>query len=131
MSRIHFSTVPLAVLALALCTGSLHATATLVANPTALALSCDTNLGPTAGTVGITLASGSTALTVTVTSSSSAVVLPNPAAKSVASSSTATSYSFTMASGCAGATNGQTVNLTFTPATGTPLVVVATLTVTT
>lgn len=130
MSRIHFSSVPLAVLALGLCTGSLHAV-TLVANPTALALSCDTSAGPTAGSVGITLASGSTALTVTVTSSSSAIVLPNPAAKSVSSSSTATSYSFTMAAGCAGATNGQTVNLTFTPNTGTALVVVATLTVTT
>ena len=66
MSRIHFTRIPLAVLALAISAGAAHA-ASLVANPATLTLTCDTVLGPNPVTVGITLAAGATTGNVTVT----------------------------------------------------------------
>ncbi len=118
------------VLALAICTGTLQAAATIAASPTSITLHCDVGVGPTAAPIGITLLSAGAAENVTASSSSAAVVLPNPATLSVASTSVATSFSFTMASACAGATNNQQVTLTFTPAGGTALTVTATLAVT-
>ena len=130
MPRIHFTKWPLAVLSLALCTGTLHATATLVANPSAVTLSCDTVLGATPATVGITLASAGSAVNVPVTAPAGPVVLPSPATQSVGSNVTAVNYTFSVAAGCKGATNGQVVVLTFTPGTGTALTVSATLNIT-
>jgi len=129
MSRIHFSKTALAVLTLGLCAGSLHATASLVANPSSLTLNCDTVLGATPASIGITLvAAGS--VTVTVSAPTGPVVLPSPAVQTVSSTTVATSYTFSTAAGCKGATNGQVVVLTFTPSTGTALTVNATLAVT-
>jgi uncharacterized protein (TIGR03437 family) len=129
MSRLRFSKIPFAVLSLACCAGALQA-ATLVANPTALTLNCDTVLGPTPATVGITLAVAGSAVNVTVTAPAGPVVLPSPAVLSVGSTSVATSFAFSVAAGCKGATNGQVVVLTFTPSTGTLLTVNATLNIT-
>jgi len=138
MSQMRFLKVLLAILALVICTGSLQATATLVANPTSLTLNCDTFSGPTAAPVGITLAAAGSALNVTVTASaglSSAsggpVVLPSPAQLAVNSTTVATSFSFIIAPGCKGTVPGGTLQLTFTPTTGTALVVPVTLSIVT
>src|ERR1700689_1137059 len=106
MSRIHFSKVPLAVLALTICTGAVHE-ASLAANPAAVTLTCDTVLGPNPVTVGITLATGASTGNVTVTATAgtaatSAVVLPSPAVLSVSSTTVATNFTFNMAAGCKG-----------------------------
>lgn len=131
MSRLKFLNTPLVVLALLFGGGSLHAAATLAANPTSLTLSCDTVLGSTPATVGITLAAAGSAVNVTVSEpNGSPVVLPSPVSQSVSSTSVAVNYTFSVPAGCKGATNGQTVALTFTPSTGTALVVTATLNIT-
>jgi len=129
MSRIHTSKLPFVALALVIGASTLPA-ATLVANPSALTLSCDTVLGPTPGTIGITLAAAGSAINVTVSAPAGPVVLPSPAVQSVGSTTVATNYTFNVAAGCKGATNGQVVVLTFTPSTGTALTVNATLTIT-
>src|SRR5277367_1198395 len=106
--------------------------ATLVQSPvTPITLTCDTVLGPApAVNVGIVLAAaGTLTVTPTVTGTGSAGVVA-PAAASVTSLTTATNFAFRMAAGCKGATNGLVVVLTFTPATGTALLINATLTVT-
>ncbi len=128
MSRLHLSKLPLVMLALAACTGTVRA-ATLVASPSSVTLACDTVLGPTPATVGITLAAAGS-LTVTVTAPAGPVVLPSPANATVASTTVATNFIFSVAAGCKNATNGQVVVLTFTPNTGTALTVNATLSVT-
>jgi len=132
MSRIHFSKVPLAVLALTMFTGAVHA-ASLTANPAAVTLTCDTVLGPNPVTVGIMLAVGASAGNVTVTATAgtaatTAVVLPSPAVLSVSSTTVATNFTFNMAAGCKGVTAATTLTLTFTLAGGaTPLTVTATM----
>lgn len=129
MSRKYSAKVPLAILALAVCTGTVHASASLVANPTSLSLACDTVLGPTPATIGLTLATGAVAATVSVSApSGNPLVLPSSA--SVSSTSSPTNFSISIAAGCKGATNNQVVVITFTPNTGTALTVNATLTVT-
>src|SRR5580700_8165143 len=132
MSRIHFTRIPLAVLALAISAGAAHA-ASLVANPATVTLTCDTVLGPNPVTVGITLATGASAGNVTVTATAgtaatTAVVLPSPAVLSVSSTTAATNFTFSMAAGCKGVTAATTLTLTFTLAGGaTPLSVIATM----
>lgn len=117
--------VLLAILALGICTGTLQATATLVANPTTLTLNCDTSTGPVSGTVGITLYASGSALNVTVTAStglaspSGPVVMPGTVQHSVGSTSAAVNYTFTMQAGCAGTVPSGTTQLTFTPYTST------------
>ncbi len=135
MFRIHFSKALLAVLALAICTGTLQA-ATLVAAPTSITLTCDTVLGPgPAVNVGITLAAAGVALN--VTPSVPAVALPAvspivvPGIASVGSTTVPVNFAFSMKPGCQGGTNGQTVTITFTPAAGTALTLTATLSITT
>jgi len=128
MFRIGFSKIWLAMLALVLGTGHLQA-ATLAANPTSLTLNCDTVGGPVAGTIGITLvAAGS--FSVTASSSSAAVTVSGSATQTVNSTTVAKNFSFTMAAGCANATNNQQVTLTFAPTGGTNLTVTATLHIT-
>src|SRR5580700_8633996 len=123
MSRIHFTRIPLAVLALAISAGAAHA-ASLVANPATVTLTCDTVLGPNPVTVGITLAVGASAGNVTVTATAgtaatSAVVLPSPAVLSVSSTTVATNFTFNMAAGCKGVTAATTLTLTVTTTMGT------------
>jgi uncharacterized protein (TIGR03437 family) len=130
MSRIHFTRIPLAVLALAISAGAAHA-ASLVANPATLTLTCDTVLGPNPVTVGITLAAGATTGNVTVTATAgtaatNAVVLPSPAVLSVSSTTVATNFTFNMAAGCKGVTAATALTLTFTLAGGTTPLTVAT-----
>ena len=133
MSRIRFLNVLLAVLALAICTGTLGAaTPTIAATPSSLALVCDTVNGPVPASVGISLVTaGSAAVNVTVTAPAGApIVLPSPAVKAVGPTTAAVPFGFSVAAGCAGATNGQQVVLTFTPATGTGFTLTATITIT-
>ncbi len=127
--RTHFFKVLLAVLALAICTGAMQA-ATLVGPTSAITLSCDTVTGPVPTLVGIKLgATGS--LTVTPSISVGATAMANaPSPATVASTTAAVNFSFSVAAGCANATNGQQVSLTFTPNTGTALTVNATIAVT-
>ncbi len=132
MFRIRLWNALLAMLALVLCAGPLLATTTIAVSPTTLTLNCDTVGGPQNGTVNVTLAAAGAAINVTATSSSAAVVLPSPAMLPVSSTSlaSATGFVFHMASACAGATNNQSVTLTFTPATGSAITVPTTLHVT-
>ncbi len=127
--RTHFFKVLLAVLALAICTGAMQA-ATLIGPTSAITLSCDTVTGPVPTLVGIKLAATGS-LTVTPSISVGATAMANPpSAATVASTTTAVNFSFSVAAGCANATNGQQVSLTFTPNTGTALTVNATIAVT-
>src|SRR5580658_6452530 len=119
MSRIHFSKLPLVVLGLAIFSGALQATTpSLVANPAAITLTCDTVLGPAPVTVGIELASGAATNTVTVTSTAGTAAttalaaLPSPA--TISSASSFTNFTFYMAAGCKGVTTGTNLTLTFT-----------------
>ncbi|MDR3702245.1 MAG: putative Ig domain-containing protein [Candidatus Sulfopaludibacter sp.] len=127
--RTHYFKVLLAVLALAICTGAMQA-ATLVGPTSAVTLTCDTVTGAVPTLVGIKLAAtGSLTVTPSITTGASAMATaPSPA--TVASTSTAVNFSFSVASGCANATNGQQIVLTFTPNTGTALTVNATIVVT-
>jgi len=136
MSQIRSLKVLLAILALVICTGTLQATATLVANPTSLTLNCDTLAGPTAVSVGITLAASGSAISVTPSgsaglSSASSGPVVIPAAATVNSTTVATNFSFTIAPGCKGTVPAGTLSITFTPATGTALVVPVTVNITT
>ncbi len=131
MSRIHFSKLPLAMLALALFTGASQA-ASLVANPTSVTLTCDTVLGPAPVTVGILLATGATANTVTVTSTAGTApttalsALPGP--QTVSSTTVATNFTLTAAAGCKNMTLNSVLTVTFTLTGGaTPLVVNVTM----
>ncbi len=127
--RTHFFKVLLAVLALAICTGAVQA-ATLVGPTSAITLSCDTVTGAVPTLVGIKLAATGS-LTVTPSITAGATAMANaPSAATVASTTNAVNFSFSVAAGCANATNGQQVTLTFTPNTGTALSVNATITVT-
>jgi uncharacterized protein (TIGR03437 family) len=107
--------------------------AVLTANSSTLALSCDTSAGPTAGIVAIktTVAGSSYLVTPTFPGGSPLAAV---SAQTVASSTTAVNFSFSVAAGCAGATNGQTVVLTFTPtsnsATAATITVTATISLT-
>jgi large repetitive protein len=130
MFRIHVSTIPLALLAFGICTGSLQATgSSLVASPASITLTCDTVLGPNPVTVGIVLASGATAGNVTVTATAgtaatTAIVLPSPAVQNVSSTTVPTNFTFNMAAGCKGVTAATSLTLTFTLVGGaTPLTV--------
>lgn len=75
MFRIHSSRIPLAVLALAICTGTLQANNTLLGTPTVAGgtLKCDTTTGPAAAT---TTPLDTHQLTLTVKASSSIGVVP-------------------------------------------------------
>jgi uncharacterized protein (TIGR03437 family) len=127
--RTNFFKVLLAVLALTICTGAIQA-ATLVGPTSAVTLSCDTVTGAVPTLVGIKLAAtGSLTVTPSITTGASAMATA-PVAATVASTSTAVNFSFSVASGCANATNGQQIVLTFTPNSGTALTVNATITVT-
>jgi len=127
MFRIH-SKILLAVLALAICTGTLQA-ATLVATPaTGFTLSCDTSTGPTSNTIQIKQAAAGTATTVTPSYPAGA---PLQATAGQSVNGTNVSFSFSIAAGCAGAYNGETVSITFAGTGVTSLSVTATLTVTT
>jgi uncharacterized protein (TIGR03437 family) len=130
MFRLQFSKILLAVLALAICTGTLQASAVL-AGPAGVTLNCDFSTGPGAAVnVGIKLASGSTSLTVTPSFPAGSPLAAAPGAAPVASSTTAVNFAFNVAAGCAGAYNGEVVVLTFTPNSGAALTVNATLSIT-
>jgi uncharacterized protein (TIGR03437 family) len=133
MSRLNLTKLPLAVLALAICTGSLHAAAGLTLSPAAIALTCDTVLGPTPYPVLVTLVTGSSGNITTTkaagTAAVGAVTLPG-----VAAASATVPFVFSMAAGCANAAVGSSnISITMTPATlgaNTAVTVLATLTVT-
>ena len=135
MSRAYFSKIPLALLALAISTGTMHATATIQSNPSSIALTCDTVLGPTPLSVAVTLVSAGSATLVTVTSavttSTTVANAPTTAVTLPAAANTGTSFIFAMAPGCKTASVGVSqMTITFTPASGTGFSVTATLTVT-
>lgn len=136
MSRFDFSKLPLAVLALATFAGSLHAAAGLTLNPAAIALTCDTVLGPTPLTVNVQLVAlaATTTVTPTIVAGTGAITTVTlPSAASV-TNAVVTPFVFTMKAGCQNAVVGSsTVSITMTPTSltaGTAVTVVATLTVT-
>ncbi|HWC96925.1 MAG TPA: hypothetical protein VG456_09255, partial [Candidatus Sulfopaludibacter sp.] len=93
-----------------------------------LTLNCNTTTGATPATIGIRILAGAS-VSVTPSFTNGAPLLAAPSPATVSSSVSYTSFSFSVAAGCANAVNGQTVTLTFTPATGTPLNITATLNV--
>ena len=135
MSRIRFLKVLLAILALVICTGTMQAaTATLVASPASLSLTCDTLIGAPQVTIGLTAVSASNG-NVSVAGSAGLAAPTGPVvlagAASVASTTVPTNFVFSAQPGCKGATVGTTTGtVTFTPTTGTALVVNVSLVVT-
>ena len=109
MMRTHYAKVLLALLALAICTGTLQAAVTIGASVTtgttaAFTLKCDTVLGPTPVQVGVKLLSGSNSTAVTVSSNQTYVVINGLAGTSVttASSTAYTYFTVSAAPGCKG-----------------------------
>ena len=124
----HYPKLVLALLVLAICSGTLQAAATLT-GPAGVTLACDTTTGAVSSPVGIKLvAAGSTLVTPSFPGGSPLAAAP--VAATVASTTVAVNFNFSVAAGCAGASNGQIINLTFTPAVGTALVIPATLSIT-
>ncbi|HEV2448238.1 MAG TPA: hypothetical protein VGS58_20040, partial [Candidatus Sulfopaludibacter sp.] len=126
----------LAVLALAICTGTLQAGSVVTVPSTVatsgIALTCDASgVANTAVPVYINLASGSTGLSVTATAAALPAILPSPATKTVISSTGAgTQFNFTAPTGCAGITSSpMTVTINFQVSNVTQVAVTATITV--
>lgn len=123
MMRTHYPKVLLALLALAICTGTLQAAVTIGASVTtgttaAFTLKCDTLLGPTPVQVGVKLLSGTTSTVVNLSSSQSYVVLSSPTV-TTNSSTNYTYFTVSAAPGCKGIpTTGSVANATITLAPG-------------
>lgn len=131
MPRIRSLNVLLAVLALAICTGTLQAAITTSPSVSAIALTCDLVNGPGAAqSVGIVLtAAGSASVTASVPANSPVAI--TTATQTVASTTAPVTFQFKVAAGCAGVTTSpQAVTITFTPATGSAITVQANITIT-
>jgi uncharacterized protein (TIGR03437 family) len=132
MIRTHFYKILLAVLALAICTGTMQAASTTLAaaNPTTLTLTCDLSTGiTTSQNVTISLLAGqTTSQAVTVTESTGTGPITVPASQTVTSSGGKTfALGMTTATGCGTATQGQQITMTFTPLTGGAVTTVVTI----
>src|ERR1700722_11077155 len=109
MSRFDFSKLPLAVLALATFAGTLHAAVGVTLSPAAIALTCDTVLGPAPLTVNVQLATGATTGNVTPTIAAGnglVTAVTMPSAASVTASAT-TPFVFSMKPACQNAAVGS------------------------
>jgi uncharacterized protein (TIGR03437 family) len=142
MSRFDFSKLPLAVLALATFAGTLHATAGLTTAPGAIALTCDTVLGPTplpvvvslialatSGPVVVSAAAGTGAVNAVTVNS---LTFPQTTASVAATPAAGTTVTLSMQPGCKNAAVGTSnVSITFTPPVSAgAITILATLTVT-
>lgn len=132
MKRIRFLKMLLAVLALAICTGTMHAAAAFTP-PSAIGLTCNTGTGPAqvATAINVKLLAAGSALTGHITSSPSGVLVLPPDA-SVSSTTANTAFNVNTNPDCAGAYNGEVVTVTIAPTTGvlTSVSVAVTITVT-
>ena len=132
MSQARFLKVLLAILALVICTGTLQAaTATLTSNPTALNLTCDTLIGAPPVTIALASVSVSNGNVTPTLSGTLTGLIALPGSASVGANPTPTNFVFSATPGCKGMTVGTTTGtVTFTPTTGTALVVNLSLIVT-
>lgn len=124
MSQIRFLKVLLAILALVICTGTMQAAATLTSNPASLSLTCDTLIGAPPVTIALTSVSTSNGNVVPTLSSTLTGLVALPGSASVGANPTPTNFVFSATPGCKGMTVGTTTGtVTFTPTTGTALIV--------
>ena len=142
MMRTHFRTFFLAVLALAICTGTLQATISTNPNITAITLNCDavSGLAPVQY-VGIQASAANTSVSVAMTP-----VAPATTAQGIVATqadgktalvgnaqtvgTTAVNFGFHLGQACKGATNGSQVSLVFSASGATNVTVTATIALT-